>query len=234
MDETTESPQPIVTLAAPALVRPLALVMAVVVVSGVAVECLKAPLGLDAHNGVLPMFSLSYEWNIPTLYSAALLGLCSLTLGLVAHVSRLTKQPYVGRWRLLSLGFAYIAVDEVLQLHEHADALVSLNHIFYFDWIVPAGVLLVVLALFYVPFLRWLPSRDRNRFVLAGVIYVGGAVAMEIPLGWWTSHHGQENLGYALIDAVEESLEMLGLNLFLLSLVDYLASRSASLRFEKA
>ena len=46
---------------------------------------------------------------------------------------------------------------------------------------------------------------------------------MELPLGWWTDHYGRQNLGYGLIDLVEESMEILGVTIFLLALVSYLS-----------
>ena len=48
---------------------------------------------------------------------------------------------------------------------------------------------------------------------------------MELPLGYWTERHGNDNLVYALIDLVEESLELLGVSLFLVALVEYLGAR---------
>jgi hypothetical protein len=89
----------------------------------------------------------------------------------------------------------------------------------------------VVLGLGFIPFLRRQPRVTRVRFVVAGAIYVGSAVGMDVPLGWWTARHGEHGLGYALIDAVEEAGEMLGLNLFLLALVDHLALARCALRF---
>ena len=36
------------------------------------------------------------------------------------------------------------------------------------------------------------------------------ALVMELPLGWWTQRHGMDTFGYALIDWVEETMEMIG------------------------
>lgn len=231
MQETIEDTNSGLLLSAKTLARPLAAAMTLVVGAGVGVELLKDRFQLDAHSGVVPVFSLSYEWNVPTLYTAWLLVVCSMALTLVAASVRKARERFFRHWCLLAVGFAYIALDEMLEIHEHADALVNLNHIVYFDWVIPAAVLVLGLGMLFVPFLRALPSRDRNRFVLAGAIYVGGAVGMDIPLGSWTSRHGVDNLGYALIDALGESLEMLGLNIFLLGLLDHLALRGVSLRF---
>jgi hypothetical protein len=50
---------------------------------------------------------------------------------------------------------------------------------------------------------------------------VGGAIGGEALGGWYASHHGDHNLTYALLVAIEEGLEIAGLTLFLRGLLDY-------------
>ena len=206
-------------------------VTAVIVAAGVLVEVLRPRHDLPTKSGVVPLFSLSYEQNIPTFYSAVLLLACSLVLALIAAGARKNAERFVRSWWVLSAGFLYIAVDEVLEFHEELSKLYKLEGALFFSWVIPAAVVVVLLGVAYVPFLRALPRSIALRFLLAGAIYVGGAVAMELPLGYWTAHHGTDNLGYGLIDAFEEALEMIGLNLFLLTLLDHLAERGWAVHF---
>ena len=206
-------------------------VMAVIVSAGVLVEVLRPIYELKTRSGVVPLLSLSYEQNLPSFYSAALLLGCSLLLALVAQGARNNGERFVPAWWVLSAGFLYISIDEVLSFHEELGKLIKLGGVLYFSWVIPAAVLVLVLGAAYIPFLRALPRPMRLRFLLAGAIYVGGAVGMELPLGYWTAHHGTDNLGYGLIDAAEEALEMLGLNLFLLALLDHLAQKGWAVRF---
>ncbi|MDI1429634.1 hypothetical protein [Polyangium sorediatum] len=212
--------------------RPLLFVpMGLVVLAGVLVEVLKPLYELPSRSGIVPFLSMSYEGNVPTFYTAALLGLTSLLLALAAAATRRAGERFVAHWWGLSAGFAYIAVDEVFEFHEMAGTFVELSGVLYFSWVIPAAVVVLLVGLVYVPFLRHLPLRTRIRFLVAGAIYVGGAVGMELPLGYWTEKKGMHNLGYGLLDAVEESLEMLGINLFVLWLVDHLAEKGVTLRF---
>lgn len=80
---------------------------------------------------------------------------------------------------------------------------------------------MTVFGLAFLGFLSHLPRDTRRRFVLAGSLYVSGALVMELPLGYWTDIAGSHNLTYALIDWVEESLEIAGLSIFAYSLVRY-------------
>ncbi len=171
------------------------------------------------RRDLLTLFSLSYEGNLPTWYSSTLLALCGGLLALCA----VSTEDDRWRWTLLSAGFFYISFDESVGIHEAVDALFeSSSGVLYFGWVMPAGVLVALLGLVYLPFLRRLPSASRRRFVVAGAIYLCGALLLELPLGLWTEYAGPENLVYALIDLVEESLEIIGVSLFMVALIDHL------------
>jgi len=220
-----------IVLSRSTLGRPFFLLLCLVICAGVASEVLGAFAHLSTQSGVVPLFSLSYESNVPTFYSAAILSLASVLLCFSAIAAKKSGDGFVPHWWVLALGFFYIAVDEVFSIHEMAGGFVQLSGVLYFSWVIPAAFVVLAVGLSYLRFLRHLPARTRWRFVIAGALYVGGAVAMELPLGYWTEKHGSHNLGYGLIDAVEESLEMLAINLFNLWLIDHLADKAVQLRF---
>jgi len=76
--------------------------------------------------------------------------------------------------------------------------------------------------LFFLRFLLRLPSRNRNLFLFAGALYVGGCIGIELIGGSYDQAHGYENLTYNLISTVEEGLELAGLIAFLYGLLTYL------------
>ncbi|MEZ4454241.1 MAG: hypothetical protein R3B09_32605 [Nannocystaceae bacterium] len=202
-----------------ALRRALVTAVGAVIALGAAAEGLRHFARGLVRADFLSLLSLSYEGNLPTWASAALLALAGGLLAVIAAGAVLDR----GRWWLLSAGFFYISFDEVVGVHEAIDAMFeNTGGLFYFGWIIPAAGLVALLALFYVPFLRRLPASSRRRFVLAGALYVGGALLLELPLGLWTEHAGPDNWVYAAIDLVEESLEMIGVTVFILALVDHL------------
>jgi hypothetical protein len=213
------------------LQRPFFVVLGLVIVAGILVEMLGATYGWSTQSGLLPLFSLSYEGNVPTFYSAVILSFAGCLLAFSAIAARKSGAGFVPHWWILALGFFYIAIDEVFSIHELAGGLMNLSGVLYFSWVVPAFILVLVILLSYVRFLRHLPRQTTIRFLVAGALYVGGAVGMELPLGYWTEKHGSHNLGYALIDAVEESMEMIAINLFILWLLDHLADSRVVLRF---
>jgi hypothetical protein len=174
------------------------------------------PQGLTPR--VLELFSLSAESNVPTWWTSVLAGACALALGGVARARRESTKRHAGAFTILAVGFALISLDEVAQLHENLGLLFEGEGAFYFGWVKVAIPLVLVLGLAFVPLLRALPSGLAARFVVAGALYVSGAVLMELPLGLWTEAHGTDNLGYSLIDWVEESLEIGALTFFLSTL----------------
>ena len=58
---------------------------------------------------------------------------------------------------------------------------------------------------------------------------------MELPGAYYSELYGRENLTYSLITTLEESLEMLGLILFIRALLDYLSTHfsETSISFQR-
>lgn len=201
--------------------RALLCASALVPLLGLLVE-LAHHTGGGTDSPLVPLLSMSEEGNVPTWYSSALLLGCGAGLLAIAAVVRRAGGAFARRWELLGLLFLFLSLDEAAQLHERLNGLLHLRGALYFGWILPVGAALVPLGLAYLRFLRHLPPPIRWRFVLSGALYVGGALGMEVPLGVYAERHGADTLGYALLDLVEETMEVWGATLFLLALARHL------------
>ena len=208
--------------------RFLVVAVSFVVLLGLSAELAGEYLSIDITS-IVEFLSLSYEANLPTWFTVAQLIVCAVMMIGIAEARRRERGPHVFHWWLLALSFLYISLDELVQLHEEMSAWLDLGGVLYFSWIVPAAVLLLFWLSFFVRFLIELPQLTRNRFLVSGALYVTGALVFEIPLGWWTEQHGDENLVYALIDFIEEALEIGAISLFIYSLVEYLAAPHGTL-----
>lgn len=208
--------------------RALLVAGAVVAAAGLAVELIHLGSHAPAVETAVGLLSLSYESNVPTWYASSLLLLAAFALAAIAVDVAARGGAWRRHWWGLALGFAFMSLDEAIELHEHLGGVfgLDLGGVLYFDWVIPAAVVVLAVAALYLPFLRALPPGRRRGFVLAGAIYVGGAVAFELPLGWWTERAGTDGAGYALIDWCEETLELTGVSLFLLALLERWQTRA--------
>lgn len=200
---------------------------AAVSLAGLTVEVLKSIYRWKGRGGIVPLLSLSHEQNVPTLYSALLLLFAAGLSALLAAQARRGDRRDMWPWAGLAAGFFYISVDEVLELHEQWGRSFRLGGALHYGWVVPAAGIVLAVGLLYTRFLLRAPKPLRYRLLIAGAIYVFGAVGMELPLGYWVEKEGEKTLGYALIDWVEETLEMAGIALYIVTVARELGSRRA-------
>lgn len=180
------------------------------------------------------------ERNIPAFYSALAIMFAAVILGYIAAIEKKKNGDYK-RWMGLVFLFIFLSMDEAVSIHELLSgptrSLMNLNGALYLAWVVPYSLLALGLLLVYVKFLFSLPFAVRTLFILSGVIFVSGAVGFEL-LG--SNYHyigNAEDPGYALIYTLEELLEMMGIAVFVYSLLFYiqteLYSYSITLSVEK-
>ena len=177
-------------------------------------------------TSVLQLFDFNSENSFPTLYSFVILLVSAILLCLVGMLTR--KQGYRSRgWFTLSLVFLFLAIDESLMIHEALMVPVreslSATGFLYYAWIIPYSVLLVLLGLSLFPFIIRLPDDTRRNFFIAGFIFVAGAIGVEALAGWHVTSYGDKNLTYELLYTIEELLEMVGIVLFIYSLLKHIS-----------
>jgi hypothetical protein len=189
--------------------------VAIVAGLGLLIEVWHARAPGDLVEALLPKLSLSYEGNVVTWLSSSLLLACAVAAGVIAS----DRPAWHRHWWGITGMLAWMSLDEAAELHEHLGGRFGTGGVLYFDWVIPAAGVVALVTVIYWPFLRALVPRSRTRFVIAAAIYLGGALLMELPLGWWTEQRGSEGLGYGLIDWVEETMEMVGATLALVALI---------------
>lgn len=187
--------------------------------------------------GLVPRFNMNGEMSVAAWYSTLLLMASAALFALAASLARQTGAPFVRSWTGLAAIFIYLSLDEATAIHELT--ITPLRRRFditegwlYFAWVVPAAALVTILMLAYMPFLLRLPSPTRRGFIIAGMLFVGGALGVEAVSGWYGSTHGHDYT-YEIIGAAEEVFEMAGIVVLLMTLISYLGDRieSIPLRF---
>lgn len=195
---------------------------------GLAAVSLAARLLHPASTGFVHLFDLDAEENIPTWYSSFGMGVSFLLLAAIAWIRhRSNRREQLGHWIFLSATFACLSAEEIIGLHEalglRLHALWHLTGFFAFAWVIPAGAMVFLFALAYARFLAALPPASRRQFLVAGGIYVLGALGMEMVGGEVATLYTRDSLAYLLACHLEEFLELGGIALFNAALIEYLA-----------
>ncbi|WP_336495267.1 hypothetical protein [Aliivibrio fischeri] len=181
---------------------------------------------------IIRLFNVDKEMNVPTLYSSCAMIFASVLLALIAYVHFNKNEQYLA-WAGLSAIFLFLALDEMTELHEMLVGPVrnSLNTtgILYFAWVIPYAALLLVFGLTYFKFLFRLPTNTRNRLILAGIIYVSGALVMELIGGKIAEQYSTDALIYAISYTIEETLEMLGIATLIYTATTYISEQFPTL-----
>jgi hypothetical protein len=188
--------------------------------------------------GLILLFDIDAEYNIPTFFSMLLLLFAALLLAVITILERKRTGSHVFHWTILSFGFLVMAIDEVVCIHERLvnplRRLLGPNNpgIFNFAWVIPGIALVLVLALFFLKFWLRLPTKTRLTFLMAAAIYIGGCIGFELIGGHYAKLHGIHNLAYSMLTTVEESLEMAGVIFFIWGLLVYLADTHKEVQFQ--
>ena len=159
-------------------------------------------------------FDLDEEESFGTWFSAVILLYAGRLLLQRSRAARADADPWYRSWLVLAIGFHFLSIDEVVGMHEYVNTVVENTR-----WTTFGAAIVVVLGLAYLPFLRALPSRIRVLFIVAAVIYVGGAVGVERATDWYDVHRLLDTLAYNLWTAVEETMEMAGVIVFIYALL---------------
>jgi len=185
-----------------------------IVLLAIAISLLAIHVGLYSYNYqvselewlLLQLFDLDEENNLPTWFSSFLLLNNAFFLALMARSERAKDKLY---WRLMSVGFLLLSIDEVAGLHESFNSSIEMN------WAIPGAILVIIIAVAFIPFLLRLRRGLAGLFILSGVVFVSGAIIVEL----LSEDMDSDSLGYMLAVALEEGLEMLGAWLFLRTLL---------------
>lgn len=177
-------------------------------------------------TSLLRLFDVDQEGSIPTWYSSQILFLCSGVLYLIFTHKHPPTGPYGRYWLGLAVVFLAFSVDEIVSFHEETvgyalQRALDLSGVLYFGWVLPAAALIAIFSGTYLRFFLNLPARTRSLFLVAALLYVGGAFGVELLGGYYVDTYGPDHIAYAGITTVEEGMEMLGAVLFLYALADY-------------
>lgn len=193
-------------------------------------------------TGLVNFLDMDNERNLPSFFSAGLLFFAAQLLFLLSRLNKGKPRGGSGYWLALAIIFLYMTFDEAFSVHEPLSS--PLKHlfnweqygVFYYTWVIPGMLLVVITALVFLRFWWNLPRPTRWIFLLAAGLYILGSIGFEMLGGRYAEFRSTTNLTYSLITFFEESLEMAGIILFIWGLLLHLAGQFpwVTLRFADA
>ncbi len=177
---------------------------------------------------LVALLSMDLEYTLPTFFATLLLASISGAFLTIA----LKKQTHKLAWFSLSAIFAYLSLDELLAIHERLiepmQAMLSISSgPFFFAWIIPVSILIILFTAIYWRFFFSLPKSTRNLLFLAATLFVLGAIGVEMISGaYWQANNFDNNITYRILNALEEGLENTGSIIALITLLKFRTKNS--------
>ena len=183
-------------------------------------------------------FIVDTEGSVPAWYSSVLLLVASALLAVVATVAFNQQDRWWKHWVALSTMFCLLSIDEAFSFHESLilplQTHFGAHGFFYFAWVIPGAFFVGAVGLMFLKFVLNLDTPTRNRFIIAGSVFVGRALGMECVGGAFIDACGGKHILYILASSIEETLEMLGVTLFIIAILKHLESRVSEFRLSFA
>ena len=103
-------------------------------------------------NTIIDMFNLNEEGNIPSWYSSFGLLFASFLLIIVASIKNTHHDKYTFHWKIMSLVFLCLSLDELCSFHEilsfHFHNIIKPVGFLYFTWVVFGAAFVLLFVLF--------------------------------------------------------------------------------------
>jgi hypothetical protein len=195
--------------------------------------------GLRRQGGFRWLASLDSEQNPQAWYQSVSLFGCAALLALGGLAARRQGERRWRGWFSFAALFTFMSIDEIGAIHERISEpvrrLVDGHGVFFFAWILAWGALLLVVAATHLRWFVALPAATRVRFLVAGTIYVTGAIGFEMLEGRMYSDSADlHRLSYELLTVCEETLEMVGILAFTRALLLHLTDVAGSVELRLA
>jgi len=184
--------------------------------------------GRSFFYGLVPLFDFALEKNAPTYFSSFLLLLNGALLFVLWKSTTSAARPE-RIWLVLAIVFCFLSLDEFAGLHElmikPIRDLSGASGAFFFAWIIPYGIAVLVLAMWVIPAIWKLGRNFFLLFTTAAFFYVGGAIGIEMLEGIYFEYAGVADRNYRMISSTQEVMEVVGLLILVHTLLALLIDR---------
>jgi hypothetical protein len=200
------------------MTRTLAVIALVLIAIGVATSFLYDAVD-RTQDWWFRFVDVNGEANLPSWYSVVLLAGTALLLFAIARVRCERALGKAKDWSLLGWFVVAMSLDEMASIHEavggQVDRQVALPVIGGYGWIVPGAIIAAGAGLVGWRVIQTLPGPAKRALAAAAVLFVLGALALEVVEAILTGENGAFGAAAKLTTGAQELFEMLGVVLAL-------------------
>lgn len=208
------------------IVLTLSLTAALVILTSIAGQIFNYSIGNEKFTIITNKFYVDQEENIPTFFSSIILFFTSFLLVMIYLHKRINKDKFRFHWLTLGAAFLFLTIDEsTLIYHEFLR-----ERLFIFTGkmtTIPGAVISTFFIGFFfyqcLKFLIHLSVQYRILFFISALLYISGAIGMDIIGTQYHEVHGKYNLFYSMLATLEKMLEVSGVIFFIHTLLSYLS-----------
>lgn len=222
---------PTISISPNKIIRVLIYLVVFFILAHIFVGLIENIIGHNRYPGTetfVRLFNLDAEANISTWFAASILLLCSVLIAVIAIGKKQDNDRFLRHWVALSIIFIGLSIDEAAAVHESLINPLRLafnaRGFLYFTWVIPGFIFVVIFVLVYLRFLIDLPSKTKHLFILAGFTFIVGSIGIELIGGYHDDLYGRQDMIWVVITCIEESLEMVGIVIFVYALMSYINS----------
>ncbi|MFC3124925.1 hypothetical protein ACFOD4_07630 [Pseudoroseomonas globiformis] len=138
----------------------------------------------ERESSLSKVLNMLEETSVPTVVATGSLLAAAAAAGLVALSARQQRDGLWRSWAFVTACLVFLAVDEGAALHDRLtfplQDMMDLGGIFYIGWVLPYLLLCVVCGVLCLKLAFALPRRTLLRFIVAGSVFVGAALGLEM------------------------------------------------------
>ena len=212
------------------IIKFLLIVLAILFLFNAIIHILKYLTGHNHMLGLFRLFDFYSESNFPTWYSTILLAVSSTILYFNYFLSKQKEKFY---WLILAFIFLFLSVDEFAQLHELIGSFLNKTSLSELlpkqkgTWVFYGAAISIFVGIVFFNFWLKLEEKIRHPFLIAALIYIGGALGFEIIEIFYAPVFGH-GIGFDVLVAIEETMEMFGIIVFIYALLEQIVLYNSS------
>lgn len=190
-----------------------------------------------------PIFDLNGEGNVAAWYGSALWLLSGTLAALIAISKRAGGGEFVVHWFGIAAVCVFLSIDEAALIHETMGNVLrrsvfdrwpqlDIDGGWIYSWMYYGIALVAAFLLLFRRFMLHLPRRILIAMVVAGAVFLTGALGIESISAAVEHENIREPTGneWTAIITAEEGFEMAGVALFVYALMLYVAAGEVTLR----